>query len=339
MPMTPTEETWASSHSLDLSVLADTSTSTTVAKSLLWAIKSILMGQIGTHTQGLWTCVGSSPGDGTFNMSGTDTWGSTYNGAKLVRATAGSNHSWMCLKSPVDLGGTGIFHYLVIDWSTASDTTVTMVYGRQAPTGGSATAAPTMTNSWTHSATAFNAAVSGTHKMHISVTPTGMAHVLWSRTAANRITGALSIMDVKKDCRLTDTYRVVCLLDHNDSTGAWYSNNSSGYCGSTPGLKGRYYDGSAATAMSILCFIATNNSATQFTVNQTVPNPFDGLADDFPAYVVYNAASFYGKKGRVPDVWPAITPSGQPTVYPSSGTASHILVGNTFIPMVGTPTL
>lgn len=335
MPITPTEKTWYTDLSLDLSVLADTATSaTTAAKSILWAWKAILMGQIGTNTQGLWTCVGSSPGDGTSNMSGTDTWTSTYTASKLVRATAGSNHSWICLKSPSGLGGTGVFHYIVIDWSTASDATVNLAYGRVAPTGGTATARPTMTNEWTYTTHTFFDGTATTHKIHRATTATGEHHILLSKTAASKFVTAMSLMEVTAEGRATDTYKCVSYVDHNVTHGPWEPAQGS-MNATTPYVRGRYYDGSASTTMCLLEYTENNSSATSPNVSQTTTNPFDGLADDYPLFCNYIQSSFRGKKGRISDVFFAYKASSHPTVYPASGTASHHLSGSCWLPLGG----
>jgi hypothetical protein len=199
MPVSPMDKTWYTDLSLNLATLADCSTTTLAAKSILWGWKAVLMGQIGSNVQGLWTCVGSSAGGGSFNMAGTDSWGSTFTAANLVRASAGSNHSWFALKSPSNLGGTGIFHYLILDWSTASDPTVTVTVGKTAPSGGSATAAPTITGSWVHSSVTFFDNTATAHRIHRCTTTTGENHVCLSKSTTQKWVTAFSIIDLTQE--------------------------------------------------------------------------------------------------------------------------------------------
>lgn len=87
-------------------LLPDRSTSSLIAKSVVWSLKAHLMNQIATGSLGptardpasVWTCLGSSDG-ATGGLDGTDRWGSTFNASKIVSANHGVAHSWIALQN------------------------------------------------------------------------------------------------------------------------------------------------------------------------------------------------------------------------------------------------
>lgn len=56
------------------------------------------MGPTARAPASVWTCLGSSDG-ATGGLDGTDRWGSTFNGSKIVFASHGTNHSWIALQN------------------------------------------------------------------------------------------------------------------------------------------------------------------------------------------------------------------------------------------------
>jgi hypothetical protein len=99
-------------------------------------------------------------------------------------------------------------------------------------------------------------------------------------------------------------------------------------------MKGNYYNNTTNTTVGFLGLTEATSFSSPNTV-QTTANPYDGLVDDYPLYVAYTQASFRGKKGRVSDVFPAFKPTTLPTVYPSTGTPTHHLVGSCWLPLGG----
>lgn len=65
---------------------------------MLWMLKSILLGQVGGATQGLWTLVLSC--DGATTPSSADQWTTTFDAAKIPNSTlaASGAKGWMILK-------------------------------------------------------------------------------------------------------------------------------------------------------------------------------------------------------------------------------------------------
>lgn len=133
---------------------SDNTTVLGLSRSWLWYVKAFLKGEVGGATAGLWTCVGSSDSV-TAGMDGTDRWGATYDGTKIVRASGAVAHSWIVLRSPNFTAGaiTATPFYMTIDYSGTLDYQTVFVFSKAAPTGGTITARPTATDEWVHTAT------------------------------------------------------------------------------------------------------------------------------------------------------------------------------------------
>jgi hypothetical protein len=136
----------------------------------LWMWKSMLKGEVGGITQGLWTCHGS--GDGvTSGMDGVDRWTTVYDGVKVKYDANPTNaHAWIVLKRNFTVYSTTYTVYLTL---IAADVVSWVATGRYnvyaslaAPTGGSATANPTQSQVFFSQ---FYSAVSGGN-LHASVT-------------------------------------------------------------------------------------------------------------------------------------------------------------------------
>jgi hypothetical protein len=96
----------------------DPTTRQTQAKSIIWALKAFLMGQIGPGGTGVWTVVKSSDGA---TVAASDLWLSTYGtGNQIVWATAGTAHSWIVLQAPATMGSL----FICLDVSGASNTAI-----------------------------------------------------------------------------------------------------------------------------------------------------------------------------------------------------------------------
>lgn len=129
--------------------------STDVQQWMLWLWKELLIGNYAGKggTEGpegarpatsYWTVVRSS--DGAGNVSASDLWVARTN---VIRATAGTNHSWIVLKSPIT-GPNGALGFgqgpvwMCIDNSAGADARARILYARDDfSTGGTATARPT----------------------------------------------------------------------------------------------------------------------------------------------------------------------------------------------------
>jgi hypothetical protein len=132
--------------------------STDVQQWMLWLWKELLIGNysgkggtVGPEgarpATSYWTVVRSS--DGAGNVASSDLWVARTN---VIRATAGTNHSWIVLKSPVSGNPNGALGFgqgpvwMCIDNSAGADARARILYSRNDfSTGGTATARPTST--------------------------------------------------------------------------------------------------------------------------------------------------------------------------------------------------
>jgi len=145
-----------------------------LTRNQLWTIKAFLKGETGGATQGLWACLGSSDGV-TAALDGTDRWGAAYNGAKILRAPAGTAHSWLVLKSPLVAGS---YWYLIIDFASSSDANARFIFSKAAPTGGTTLNRPTATDEFTNfkavaTGTPLNASSTLQHRYHMALSDEG----------------------------------------------------------------------------------------------------------------------------------------------------------------------
>jgi hypothetical protein len=308
---------------------ADTSTTALVAKSILWAIKAALKDELTGGTLGAegampaggkWTCEGSSD-SATANLTGTDLWGSSFDGSKIVRASSGA-HSWIVLKSPVALGP----RYLCIDYLSASDQNAVIVASNNAFTGGTTSARPTATKEWTVLSGQFAEASANVHRIHKTMDANGnfFIHVnrhatslfnfsLWGVTLTNTESGELSPW----------------------FTAVQYTTGSRGAGRvATMAVTGRVGDDTATHTGS---FGDVQFSAATFG-GTVQANALSGKWDLLPVFVGTTTSSKAGIRGLVPDV----NIAGIATVgssEPVSTSQERMLLGDLLVPSSVAPTL
>lgn len=141
MSMPSLNKTWCVRTNV---IVSDTTTAGNTSDSLLWILKEHLTNNVSTgkfagtrHANSVWTVVSSCDGVST---AASDLWSpSTFNLAKFVHATAGTNHSWMVLRN----AALGID--LRIDCNAASQTQFEFRAGLSGCfTGGTVTDAPSI---------------------------------------------------------------------------------------------------------------------------------------------------------------------------------------------------
>lgn len=115
----------------------------------LWYLKSILTGQIGGATQGLWTIEGSSDGVNAA-MDGVDRWTTTYNAALIPWSIASpaTPFGWMVLSRTFTVNSTNHKVWLLMGTQTEFGSTTgrgRMYFSLGNVTGGTTTAMPTST--------------------------------------------------------------------------------------------------------------------------------------------------------------------------------------------------
>ena len=194
---------------------------------MLWLWKELLIGNYagkgGTAgpegarpSTSYWTVVRSS--DGAGNVASSDLWVARTN---VIRATAGSNHSWIVLKSPIT-GPNGALGFgqgpvwMCIDNSAGADARARILYARDDfSTGGTATARPTSAtefegayflttnvapNIWT------DATYGMARRVSIAVDANGQFYFLMARSGSNTIESvSCCVENINSDDR--DLYR------------------------------------------------------------------------------------------------------------------------------------
>jgi hypothetical protein len=353
---------------------SDTSTASLTAKSILWGLKALLKGEIsgtndanGAPTVGSrWTCESSSDGAGNVNNAGTDLWTSSFDATKINRATAGSNHSWIVLKSPVALGPM----YMLIDWSTAADTTVTIRFSYNPFTlaAGTATTAPTSTASWVHTTDAgstvavpFNDGSASPHKLHRVTDANGNFWFLTSKNASGIFHTLLGVQTLS-ETRTGETKPVFSFLHHQSSgrgagafAGESVSTNHFNVVNTLSqtgivAVGGRTYDNSALALGGLITPSVVNyNSSTSGGVGAVEVsatrgwrgqvNAADGTWDFFPVWVYTHNSLAAGIRGRIPDVSCFVH---SPTIgagAPSAAAQERCVVGGVAIPFGVAPSL
>lgn len=269
-----------------------------LAKYTLWYWKAFLTGQIGGAVSGLWACAGSSDAV-TGAMDGLDRWGATYDGTKIVVNSAGSAHSWFVLRSPTMAGQTW---YILIDYSSSSFNVVILSLGVvSAPTGGSNTTSPTVTNAAPLASTYFslNASISVTAvRFHGQLAADGSFNIFSGREGTRFfIQGFL--------CHLLANYRAGDLFPvwmglNTDPTG------TVGYNGNT----GTSSQGIDALAQSVM---RTPNNGGYDLYGIVIPqltnwcvgeDAFDMSFADYPLWVAKKntGQGFVGARGRIQDI-------------------------------------
>jgi hypothetical protein len=309
----------------------------------LWAMKSLLKGDIGGHTQGRWTVEGSSDGV-TSGMDGTDRWTTTYDGTKIVRGNTAAARSWIVLKSPGTINGYS-WYILITYGDSTSDYQFGFHYSQTAYTGGSTTTNPTSTydlnfKSPTTLASATDNAVYYTQttarrRMHAIVSTQG--DFLIFGTYAGSTHGCEMAMGLigPVGCNASDLWPMWGAFFNPSGT---YDALHSYTLAATMGYGGtRYFDRSVSSAyVQSLCFLPTWSGLDQVS----------GKLIDSPAWVMVKSSGTVGiARGRLPDIGcygggvqtsATGVPNGS-TIRDGSNNITYITVGSIIIPFNSVP--
>lgn len=317
---------------------SDNSTAAKTASSIIFALKNLLMGNIGAGSGGLWTLENCSNGAGTVSASDI-LGGGTYDSTKFVWANAGSNHTWFVLKSPADFAGTGVPLYLCVDLVGTSTQNMTYAFSYNAfSTGGTATARPTATNEWAPASFQFMDNTAAAHKIHMSKDANGN---FWFMTSKNG-TGLFHFMlcaHKLDNTRSGDNYKAATFHSYLASgRGACSSWQSSSVVG------GRSYNnGSTLLALSYIPTYWVNSGEWGALV--VGANAVDANHDILPVPpILVNSTGGVGAKGTLPDLYLVSGNSSGNGVsigsnYPTAASPERTVVGNWLIPYSGTPSL
>jgi hypothetical protein len=306
----------------------DVSTAAKQSRCIPWLIKASLMDQVTTGTLGpegappggaAWGCVGSSDGV-TANMIGTDLWGSVYNDAKIVRASAGSNHSWMLNSKTIN----GITWYHLIDVASFNDSTLFATWmSKTAFTGGSVTDRPTSPTEFAviplNNTT--NANLAAGHNFQKIVDADGNFYFSCGQVG----TGYQSLF--YNASRLADARS----LDTTDLFAGWHFLNSGrgapGYSSLCSNVIGRTYN----NAINISGGAHNPNFGNQSMSGSMGANGADSKFDPFPIYVACSNVGAAGIRGKFPDMyWVGSAPPGASD--PTTGQQERWVCGDVLIP-------
>jgi hypothetical protein len=321
-------------------------------KYTLWYCKAFLTGQIGGATQGLWTVAGSSDGV-TGGMDGVDRWGTTFDPAKVVGSV--SARSWVVLQSPSILGKT---YWVLLDWNSTVpgtyDAYLTLKMDVQAPTGGSATVAPTMatglgsymTQSGSGNQFALCSYASprpGPMKMHGMLATDGSFIILSSRDYTGAFFSGFVGM-VLANCKAADQYPFYLSLTA-DITLVPGTTTGFGYAGTL--------DNGLYSVMRIPTGTASQQYLYQIKPVTTRlpdgPDIFDGAWMNYPFWVGDNTVGtnrYRTIRGRLPDIMVHPGGNGYSSKYPvnsgavdSQNNPTWMLVGDLWMPTNAIPLL
>lgn len=285
------ERTWAQS----LNNAQTPATALEETQRELWSLKAMILGQYGGLTLGLWSTYYScnsltagAPNDGV------DRWGSTFTAVNIVRGIAGAAHSWYVLKSPVMGGQT---FYLLISFDGSSDTAASLFMSRAPFTGGTTTANPTSTDSWTVvSNAAWNGASTAVHRFNLILTSTG--DFVWFVIKDGTHVAELCVMAISPTgCDPNDGYPIMSLFKFNGSSGV---NTSGGF--DNQGITGagtatRNFFGATATAVAWCMQRAVSGSGLLY-------DSLTGSQLDQPIWILVFTTSpnVWHHRGRLPDM-------------------------------------
>lgn len=268
-----------------------------------------------------WTCTGSSNGTGTGALDAVNRWATSAN---LIWAAAGSNHSWIVLKSAgIGLAG-GL--QLCIDLSNASGATMTVVVSPIAGfIGGTATARPTATD---EKVILSNASWKGASSVN------GVLHV--SHTTDDEVVNAhfweTSVC----------TFWFHASKPKNPITG-WTKPSVYWFERSTPFNTSAHYTSAGGSGY---ISAAVTFSITGECVNGSLIEVTMSFADDttlewpFGPMGLYTAtASNRGRKGQLFDMWWGSTSNSSADNYPNDGSKQFVQFGHVILPWNGSQPL
>lgn len=322
-----TNLTWYSDANYQL---PDYSTADAIQRSTLWTLKAYLRQQIVGATNGAngtapagaaWTCVGSSDGSGSYNMSGTDLWGATYNAAKLVYANAGTNHSWMVLQSPAGIATDGPYQ-LLMDCNTTSVGNVRFSLSKAGFTGGSATTAPTATDAAPYQ--------TNPETMNGDTTTTSASYAHITRTA----TGGFYFTTTRIGGGFNGTFMsATALLNQNASDqwrlfGLFYTGANA--LRNINRISARAYNNTAVTNSTYMVTTAISNGGqvTDYAGLNAVTNAYPA----YPLSLYTQSTGANGYRGQLPDLYQLGTGRNAGDVAPSSGTQEYVCTPLSLLP-------
>lgn len=318
-------------------VNADSSTAALSAKSVLWGMKALLCGDVGGANQGhtgarpnssKWTVEYSS---NSVTANSSDNWGTTFNGANMVRAAFNSPHSSIVLKSPA--GFVGGPYYLALDYRDAADTDFVAQISKGAPSGISNTQGPTgITDSiFMNPSLKMHDGTATAWRMHLCVDANGAFYLVWGKSGSNGSWGILAVVDLDNTSS-ADNYKMAGMSEWS-TAGGTNQVPSDQAAGGTTGVYGcaySYNKGNAYAANSGSVHVgvirSAQTSAAPSTLLVGVSNA-DSKVRGVSVPLLLTGAPNYEFKGVFPDMYHVGKPTAQGGSDPLSGNIDHIQIG------------
>lgn len=326
----------------------DTTSAIKVTKSFLYAIKAFLL-QTKTGTTGT---SGSPPAGAAWSMyyscdsvtagtanDGVDHWGGgTFDATKLVRAAAGSAHSWCVLKSSSSICAAlaSTPFYLIIDWGTSGDTLFNLSLCKTAPTGGTTTARPTSIDEVAMAGITMLDVTVNTHRLCFVTDAVGNFYITMERAAAgfpHTIVGVQQI--VSPGLQAGDLFPMVLFADSSVSIRGAMSgnlNSSAGYTG-VIGLASRAPTNSGGPTNSTGNGLIIPSNGGWFTATTT--NQSNSRVDTLDCKVMFAGSGISAVKGTIADWYMGNSSNSVGTVEPNSGANEHVNIGYLWLPSGG----
>jgi hypothetical protein len=345
----PTELTWGEMRD---QAVASFATTTLLMQSIIYDMKRFLAGAIGPGGAGIWTVAESCDGTGgagSFGMS--DKWNA---GTKIVRAAAGSNHSWCRLTNAT----LGLECVLDVNGTTADTYPLSVWFAPAFGTAGTATARPTGTYEWG----AQDALPLDTNHMLFSAAAAAKVHGLlstrgdfWFFASMNFSSAVYSALGV---CRLSDakagdlmpfaSYFAGTNLALRYNTLSYYAVESSFSGTNLPFVRCRTYNRTALSnadygncAGIIWPIVACNYTSPPMSIGGPLygagPGRANSLSLTFPAYVAISSSLYCDFKGRWPDMLLGHMSLAANTISPIVGAQERLKIGACWLPFVGGP--
>lgn len=258
-------------------------------KNYIFFLKHFLTGQYSEQTgwTGKWSvyysCDGTTAGTAGDNV---DRWGSSFNAAKIVQATAGSAHSWMVLYKTIG----SYTWYIILDCDRASTPFIDFVFCKTAPTGGSTTARPTSTDEFGHTNLQMSMNTAGQYA-HGLLTTDGSCFVIMPSVQGTGLKYPWMVQ-AHAEAKTEDLYPLVSWLGTTNGFRR-YELQYNGSCWAA-----RKFDGSTTLTIGA----GAPCGLTTWLMEYIVADGLSGKFPDFPMYLFGAVAGSYTKKGRLYDI-------------------------------------
>lgn len=287
-----------------------------------------------TSTAGGTQFTGCTGGNGTM-LTGFAVYQVSYQNqgstTTMINATSGTNHSWMLLMSPLAIGP----YYYTLDWNSATVQNGSFSFAKNIPSGGSATTAPTASDTTTFSNTQWsNTSNVTTVATHAILSTDGYFNIFFTRNNGGGFIEGAMIFQVLANTKSVDQYPFIYFHRFNnnsESLNGFYSGNATTCANwmsrSFNGVLSRV--GSAATGL-VPVFITYDSNNTILGINNSVGNISygdysDSLYDDAPIYIVDNQLGVQTLKGRLVDIKQApLIVTGFVEPNPSAPASMHV---------------